>query len=153
MGKINKFANLYDRNGKLIRHTDKDGVLKNITIPELEKMIDEYPENGDALALDNMKMALFQMYNKYGDPHREELIKRILEEQAKRTKPEEVTEKLQELNDTLEEEKTDDFEYMDTENVTTGKGILEQAKMDAVINYDPETIEEKMSKFQQRIAA
>lgn len=153
MGKINKFANLYDRNGKLIRHTDKDGVLKNITIPELEKMIDEYPKDGDALALDNMKMALFQMYNKYGDPHREELIKRILEEQAKRTKPEEVTEKLQELNDTLEEEKTDDFEYMDTENVTTGKGILEQAKMDAVINYDPETIEEKMSKFQQRIAA
>lgn len=153
MGKINKFANLYDRNGKLIRHTDKDGVLKNITIPELEKMIDEYPKDGDALALDNMKMALFQMYNKYGDPHREELIKRILEEQAKRTKPEEVTEKLQELNDTLEEEKTDDFEYMDTENVTTGKGILEQAKMDTVINYDPEAIEEKMSKFQQRIAA
>lgn len=153
MGKINKFANLYDRNGKLIRHTDKDGVLKNITIPELEKMIDEYPKDGDALALDNMKMALFQMYNKYGDPHREELIKRILEEQAKRTKPEEVTEKLQELNDTLEEEKTDDFEYMDTENVTTGKGILEQAKMDTIINYDPETIEEKMSKFQQRIAA
>lgn len=153
MGKINKFANLYDRNGKLIRHTDKDGVLKNITIPELEKMIDEYPKDGDALALDNMKMALFQMYNKYGDPHREELIKRILEEQAKRTKPEEVTEKIQELNDTLEEEKTDDFEYMDTENVTTGKGILEQAKMDAVINYDPETVEEKMSKFQQRIAA
>lgn len=153
MGKINKFANLYDRNGKLIRHTDEDGVLKNITIPELEKMIDEYPEDGDALALDNMKMALFQMYNKYGDPHREELIKRILEEQAKRTKPEEVTEKLQELNDTLEEEKTDDFEYMDTENVTTGKGILEQAKMDTIMNYDPETIEEKMSKFQQRIAA
>lgn len=153
MGKINKFANLYDRNGKLIRHTDKDGVLKNITIPELEKMIDEYPKDGDTLALDNMKMALFQMYNKYGDPHREELIKRILEEQAKRTKPEEVTEKLQELNDTLEEEKTDDFEYMDTENVTTGKGILEQTKIDTVINYDPETIEEKMSKFQQRIAA
>jgi len=153
MGKINKFANLYDKNGKLIRHTDKDGVLKNITIPELEKMIDEYPEDGDALALDNMKMALFQMYNKYGDPHREELIKRILEEQAKRTKPEEVTEKLQELNDTLEEEKTDDFEYIDTENVTTGKGILEQAKTDIVMNYDPAVVEEKMSKFQQRIAA
>lgn len=153
MGKINKFANLYDRNGKLIRHTDKDGVLKNITIPELEKMIDEYPEDGDALALDNMKMALFQMYNKYGDPHREELIKRILEEQAKRTKPEEVTEKLQELNNTLEEEKTDDFEYMEPEIVSTGNGILEQAKTDIVMNYDPEAIEEKMSKFQQRLAA
>lgn len=153
MGKINKYSNLYDKNGKLIRHTDKDGILKNVTIPELEKMIDEYPKDGDTLALDNMKMALFQMYNKYGDPHREDLIKRILEEQAKKTNPEEVTEKLQELTDTLEEEKTDDFEYMDIENVTTGKGILEQARMDNVINYDPETIEERMSKFQQRIAA
>lgn len=153
MGKINKYANLYDKNGKLIRHTDKDGILKNVTIPELEKMIDEYPKDGDALALDNMKMALFQMYNKYGDPHRDELIKRLLEEQAKHTKPEEVADKLQELNDTLEEEKTDDFEYMDTENVSAGKGILEQAMEDNVINYNPEIVEERMSKFQQRIAA
>ena len=154
MGKINKFANLYDRNGKLIRHTDKDGILKNITIPELEKMIDEYPEDGDALALDNMKMALFQMYNKYGDPHREELVKRILEEQAKRTKPEEVTEKLQELNDTLEEEKTDEFEYIeDVENIGSGDGILAQVERDYVINYDPEQHEAKLQKYVNNIQA
>ena len=77
----------------------------------------------------------------------------LLEEQAKHTKPEEVADKLQELNDTLEEEKTDDFEYMDTENVSAGKGILEQAMEDNVINYNPEIVEERMSKFQQRIAA
>ena len=154
MGKINKFANLYDRNGKLIRHTDKDGILKNITIPELEKMIDEYPKDGDALALDNMKMALFQMYNKYGDPHREELVKRILEEQAKRTKPEEVTEKLQELNDTLEEEKTDEFEYIeDVENIGSGDGILAQVERDYVINYDPEQHEAKLQKYVNNIQA
>ena len=112
MGKINKYANLYDKNGNIIRHTNGNGILTNVTIPELEKMIDEYPKDGDALALDNMKMTLFQMYNKYGDPHREELIKRLFEEQVKQTKPEEVTEKLQELNDAIEE-KTDEFEYLD----------------------------------------
>lgn len=152
MGKINKYANLYDKNGKLIRHTDKDGILKNVTIPELEKMIDEYPKDGDALALDNMKMALFQMYNEYGNPHKDELIKRLLESRVNSTKPEEVADKLQELNDTLEE-KTDDFEYMDTENVSTEDGILAQAMTDSVINYDPEVVEERMNKFQQRIAA
>ena len=113
MGKINKYANLYDKNGNILRHTSEDGILHNITIPELEKMIDEYPEDGDALALDNMKMALFQMYNKYGDPHRDKLIKRLLEEQAKKTNPEEVTNKLQELNKDLEEGDTDEFEYLD----------------------------------------
>lgn len=155
MGKINKFANLYDKNGKLIRHTDKDGVLKNITIPELEKMIDEYPEDGDALALDNMKMALFQMYNKYGDPHREELIKRILEEQAKNTKPEEVTNKLQELNKDLEgdktEDKTDEFEYLD--KIPVGDGIWEQAMKTKVMEYDPKQHEANLNKYMQQIAA
>ena len=180
MGKINKFANLYDKNGKLIRHTDKDGVLKNITIPELEKMIDEYPEDGDALALDNMKMALFQMYNKYGDPHREELIKRILEEQAKKTKPEEVTDKLQELNDYIEEnkivnlelekpwtedgtdemvaelnkdsegDKTDEFEYVD--EIPVGNGIWDQMETKAR-EYDPEQHEANLNKYMQQIAA
>ena len=154
MGKINKFANLYDKNGKLIRHTAKDGVLKNITIPELEKMIDEYPEDGDALALDNMKMALFQMYNKYGDPHREELIKRILEEQAKKTNPEEVTNKLQELNKDLEgdktEDKTDEFEYVD--GIPVGNGIWDQMETKAK-EYDPKQHEENLNKYMQQIAA
>ena len=150
MGKINKFANLYDKNGKLIRHTAEDGVLKNITIPELEKMIDEYPEDGDALALDNMKMALFQMYNKYGDPHREELIKRILEEQAKKTKPEEVTNKLQELNKDLEGDKTDEFEYVD--EIPVGNGIWDQMETKAR-EYDPEQHEANLNKYMQQIAA
>ena len=140
----------FDKNGKLIRHTAEDGVLKNITIPELEKMIDEYPEDGDALALDNMKMALFQMYNKYGDPHREELIKRILEEQAKKTKPEEVTNKLQELNKDLEGDKTDEFEYVD--EIPVGNGIWDQMETKAR-EYDPEQHEANLNKYMQQIAA
>ena len=153
MGKINKYSNLYDKNGKIIRKVNDNGILKNVTIPELEEMIDKYDGDKNGRELDNMKMMLFGMYNTYGNPHAQELIDRIKAEAAKKTSPEEVANKLQELNDTLEQEKTDDFEYMDTENVTTGKGVLEQAKMDTVINYDPEVIEEKMSKFQQKIAA
>lgn len=154
MGKINKFANLYDKKGKLIRYADKDGILHNITIPELEKMIDEYPEDGDALALDNMKMALFQMYNKYGDPHRDELIKRLLEEQAKKTNPEEVTNKLQELNKDLEgdktEDKTDEFEYVD--EIPVGNGIWDQMETKAR-EYDPKQYEANLNKYMQQIAA
>lgn len=151
MGKINKYANLYDKNGNILRHTSEDGILHNITIPELEKMIDEYSEDGDALALDNMKMALFQMYNKYGDPHRDELIKRLLEEQAKKTKPEEVTNKLQELNKDLEEDKTDEFEYVDDDE--TGDGILAQVMRTKVTEYDPKQHEANLNKYMQQIAA
>lgn len=150
MGKINKYANLYDKNGNILRHTSEDGILHNITIPELEKMIDEYPEDGDALALDNMKMALFQMYNKYGDPHRDELIKRLLEEQAKKTNPEEVTNKLQELNKGLEEDKTDEFEYVD--EIPVGNGIWDQMETKAR-EYDPKQHEANLNKYMQQIAA
>lgn len=150
MGKINKYANLYDKNGNILRHTSEDGILHNITIPELEKMIDEYPEDGDALALDNMKMALFQMYNKYGDPHRDELIKRLLEEQAKKTNPEEVTNKLQELNKDLEEDKTDEFEYVD--EIPVGNGIWDQMETKAR-EYDPKQHEANLNKYMQQIAA
>lgn len=157
MGKINKYANLYDKDGKLLRHVAKDGILHNVTIPELEKMIDEYPKDGDALALDNMKMALFQMYNKYGDPHREELIKRILEEQAKQTKPEEVTEKLQELNNVIDQKNetpTQEVHYdPEVEYVETDDGVIEQIQKCHVINYDPEKVEAKYNKYIQNIAA
>lgn len=154
MGKINKYANLYDKNGNILRHTSEDGILHNITIPELEKMIDEYPEDGDALALDNMKMALFQMYNKYGDPHRDELINRLLEEQAKKTNLEEVTNKLQELNKDLEgdkiEDKTDEFEYVD--EIPVGNGIWDQMETKAR-EYDPEQHEANLNKYMQQVKA
>ena len=109
MGKINKYANLYNKEGKLIRKTS-NGILKDITIPELEEMIDKYDGDKDSRELDNMKMMLFRMYNLYGNPHKAELIERIKAEAAKKTKPEEVTNKLQELNDYIEEHKTVNLE-------------------------------------------
>lgn len=39
MGKISKFANLYDREGNLLRKVAKDGQLKNITKEEVEEAL------------------------------------------------------------------------------------------------------------------
>ena len=98
MGKINKYANLYNKEGKLIRKTS-NGILKDVTIPELEEMIDKYDGDKNSRELDNMKMMLFRMYNLYGNPHEAELIERIKAEAAKKTSAEEVEEKLKELAD------------------------------------------------------
>lgn len=39
MGKISKFANLYDKEGNLLRHVSEDGRLKNITKEEVEEAL------------------------------------------------------------------------------------------------------------------
>lgn len=152
MGKINKYANLYNKEGKLIRKTS-NGILKDITIPELEEMIDKYDGDKDSRELDNMKMMLFRMYNLYGNPHEAELIGRIKAEAAKKTSAEEVKEKLEELDKDVSEEKTDEFEYVDTEYVEPGDGILAQVERDYVINYDPEQHEAKLQKYLNNIQA
>lgn len=101
MGKINKYSNLYDKNGKIIRKVNSNGTLKNVTIPELEELIDKYDGDKNDRELDNMKMMLFRMYNTYGNPHAQELIDRIKAEAAKKTSDKEVKEKLEELNDDI----------------------------------------------------
>lgn len=101
MGKINKYSNLYDKNGKIIRKVNDNGILKNVTIPELEELIDKYDGDKNDRELDNMKMMLFRMYNTYGNPHAQELIDRIKAEAAKKTNDKEVKEKLEELNDDI----------------------------------------------------
>ena len=111
MGKINKYSNLYDKNGKIIRKVNDNGILKNVTIPELEELIDKYDGDKNDRELDNMKMMLFQMYNTYGNPHAHELIDRIKAESAKKTSAEEVKEKLEELNNDVEE-KYDEYELV-----------------------------------------
>lgn len=74
-------------------------------------MIDTYPSDADPMPLDYMKYQLFQMYNKYGNPHEKELIERIKAEAAKKTKQNEVKDKLEELKSEVEPE------YVDFEEV------------------------------------
>lgn len=164
MGKINKYSNLYDKNGKIIRKVNNNGILKNVTIPELEELIDKYDGDKNGRELDNMKMMLFGMYNTYGNPHEQELIDRVKAEAAKKTNPEEVTNKLQELNDYIEEnktvnlelekpwmeDKTDEFEYLD--EIPVGNGIWDQMKTKAM-EYDPKQHEANLNKYMQQIAA
>lgn len=129
MGKINRYANIYDKEGNLLRHVNEDGYLEDMTIEEVEELVDKLAEdkdeNGnvkDPQALNNTNAILFQMYQKYGNPHEAELINRIKEAQKTKTTEEQVKEKLEEIeqeitpemkqaaDDAVEMEKYIDFE-------------------------------------------
>lgn len=112
MGKINKFANVYYKTGqtrKVSRGKYGRYELNNVSMGELENMIDEYPEDGDRLPLDHMKMALFAMYKEYGNPHEEELIERIKAEAAKKTSAEEVKQALKNVAADMDERTKTNF--------------------------------------------
>lgn len=71
MGKINKYANIYDKEGNLIRHVGDDGKLKKYTINELEDLVDKLAEdkdeNGnvkDPQSLNNVYSVLSEQYKK-----------------------------------------------------------------------------------------
>lgn len=71
MGKINKYANVYDKEGNLIRHVGDDGKLKKYTINELEDLVDKLAEdkdeNGnvkDPQSLNNVYSVLSEQYKK-----------------------------------------------------------------------------------------
>ena len=72
MGKINRFANIYDKDGNLLRHTDEDGKLKNYTISELEELVDKLAEDKDEeghvkdpQSLNNVYSVLSEEYRKH----------------------------------------------------------------------------------------
>lgn len=71
MGKINKYANIYDKEGNLIRHVGDDGKLKKYTINELEDLVDKLAENKDEngnvkdpQSLNNVYSVLSEQYKK-----------------------------------------------------------------------------------------
>ena len=88
MGKICKYANIYDKNctsdnykDHIIRHVNTDGILEDYTMEELEKLVDDIGNNKDdngkiknPQAFNNASRILLEYYNKYGYPHKEELI-------------------------------------------------------------------------------
>lgn len=97
MGKINKYANLYDTDGNLIRHIDENtGKLEDYTIEELEELVDKLSsdkdENGKVRKpqeLNNVNFILMQMYQKHGNQHIFETIQKLSEAiKNKETEPE-----------------------------------------------------------------
>ena len=119
MGKINKYANIYDKDGNLLRHVGEDGKLKNYTTEELEQLLDKLAEdkdeNGnvkDPQAHNNVNAMLFQYYQKYGPS--KSLLDKL--NTYKKTDTEQVTKALEDVDTEMktlsEEEKEALYEDM-----------------------------------------
>ena len=91
MGKISKYSNLYDKDGNFLH---KPG---NYSIEELEELIDTLDKNSKEFA--NATAILMHMYEQKGNPHRDELIQKLIEQSKTKTTKAEVANALNDLED------------------------------------------------------
>lgn len=91
MGKISKYSNLYDKNGNFLH---KPG---NYSIEELEELIDTLDKNSREFA--SATAILMHMYEQKGNPHRDELIQKLIEQSKTKTTKAEVVNALNDLKD------------------------------------------------------
>lgn len=99
MGKISKYSNLYDKNGNFLH---KPG---NYSIEELEELIDTLDKNSKEFA--NATAILMHMYDQKGNPHRDELIQKLIEQSKTKTTKAEVIDALKDINIKDEETRED----------------------------------------------
>lgn len=105
MGKISKYSNLYDKDGNFLH---KPG---NYSIEELEELVDTLDKNSKEFA--NATAILMHMYEQKGNPHRDELIQKLIEQSKTKTTKTDVNNALNEVKEQLdnvvkEEEPSDD---------------------------------------------
>ena len=107
MGKISKYSNLYDKDGKLIRSVDSvSGRLDDYTIEELENLVDELAKDETKRTeYTNSMSVLMHMYETKGNPHKNEIVKKINEYVRTKTTKAEV---INALNDIKDEEARED---------------------------------------------
>lgn len=91
MGKISKYSNLYDKDGNFLH---KPG---NYSIEELEELIDTLDKNSKEFA--SATAILMHMYEQKGNPHRDELIQKLIEQSKTKTTKAEVVNALNDLKD------------------------------------------------------
>ena len=91
MGKISKYSNLYDKDGNFLH---KPG---NYSIEELEELVDTLDKNSKEFA--NATAILMHMYEQKGNPHRDELIQKLIEQSKTKTTKAEVANALNDLED------------------------------------------------------
>ena len=91
MGKISKYSNLYDKDGNFLH---KPG---NYSIEELEKLVDTLDKNSKEFA--NATAILMHMYEQKGNPHKDELIQKLIEQSKTKTTKAEVVDALNDLED------------------------------------------------------
>ena len=90
MGKISKYSNLYDKDCNFLH---KPG---NYSIEELEKLVDTLDKNSKEFA--NATAILMHMYEQKGNPHRDELIQKLIEQSKTKTTKAEVINALKDVN-------------------------------------------------------
>lgn len=99
MGKISKYSNLYDKDGNFLH---KPG---NYSIEELEELIDTLDKNSREFS--NATAILMHMYEQKGNPHRDELIQKLIEQSKTKTTKSEVINALKDINIKDEETRED----------------------------------------------
>ena len=101
MGKISKNSNLYDKNGKFLHKPGK------YTIEELEELVDTLDKNSKEFA--NATAILMHMYEQKGNPNKDELIQKIIEQSKTKTTKAEVINALKDINVTESNDSSDDI--------------------------------------------
>ena len=101
MGKINKNSNLYDKDGNFLHKPGK------YTIEELEKLVDTLDKNSKEFA--NATAILMNMYEQKGNPHRDELIQKLIEQSKTKTTKAEVINALKDINITESSDSSNDI--------------------------------------------
>ena len=91
MGKISKYSNLYDKDGNFLH---KPG---NYSIQELEELIDTLDKNSKEFV--NATAILMYMYEQKGNPHRDELIQKLIDQSKTKTTKAEVVNALNDIKD------------------------------------------------------
>ena len=91
MGKISKYSNLYDKDGNFLH---KPG---NYSIEELEELVDTLDKNSKEFA--NATAILMHMYEQKCNPHRDELIQKLIEQSKTKTTKAEVVNALNDMKD------------------------------------------------------
>lgn len=99
MGKISKYSNLYDKDCNFLH---KPG---NYSIEELEELIDTLGKNSKEFA--NATAILMHMYEQKGNPHRDELIQKLIDQSKTKTTKAEVVNALKDINIKDEEARED----------------------------------------------
>ena len=109
MGKISKYSNLYDKDGKLIRSVDSvSGRLDDYTIEELENLVDELAKDETKRTeYANSMSILMHMYETKGNPHKNEIVNKINEYVKTKTTKAEVINALKDINIKDEETRED----------------------------------------------
>lgn len=123
MGKISKYSNLYDKDGKLIRSVDSvSGRLDDYTIEELENLVDELAKDETKRTeYTNSMSVLMHMYETKGNPHKNDIIQKINDYAKSKTKTTKA-EVVNALNDIKDEETREDGSSIEGCVPDTAKG-------------------------------